>query len=103
MSARRAKPLASCLLPHTLPLCLNSAARGLNPTPAMWCLFPTKAMPHPLPANNQQSLYKGTTHVMSNTILFAAESHYFSGLIFPVFFLCLFSNHLARFRAPDTP
>lgn len=69
MSARRAKPLASCFLPHTLPLCLNSAVQGLNPTSAMWCLFPTKVMPHPLPTNNQQSLYKGTTHVMSNKIL----------------------------------
>ena len=34
---------------------LNNAGQGLSPTSAMWCLFSTRAMPHPLPTNNLQS------------------------------------------------
>lgn len=48
---------------------LNNSGQGLSPTSVTWCLFSTRAMPHPLPTNNLQSLYKGTFLVMSDTIV----------------------------------
>lgn len=53
---------------------LNNSGQGLSPTFAMWCLLSTRAMPHPLPTNSLQSLYKGTFLVMSNTMMFLLPS-----------------------------
>lgn len=83
---------------------LNNSGQGLSPTSVTWCLFSSRAMPHPLPTNNLQSLYKGTFLVVSDTIVCLLPSL----IIFLVwsslpFFLCLYANHFARVRAFSTP
>lgn len=105
MSPRRAKgnrqtprPLASAASHSWFLFSLNNSGQGLSPTSVTWCLFSTRAMPHPLPTNNLQSFHKAPFLSCRTTIVcLLPESHYFFWFDLP----CLFSYVYMQIILPE--
>lgn len=76
---------------------LNNSRARLKSNIRPWCLFSTRAMPHPLPTNNLQSLYKGTFLVMSDTIVCLLPVSLFFWFDLP----CLFSYVYMQIILPE--